>query len=74
MFRIRNILQFECDHKWIPERNIFDTINSAVDSIFTNFLSRPNIRQPILTQYCDGQRVTCPGLMTKKFYTKLENL
>lgn len=53
------------DHKWIPERNIFDTINSAVDSIFTNFLSRPNIRQPILTQYCDGQRVTCPGLMTQ---------
>lgn len=53
------------DHKWIPERNIYDTINSAVDSVFTNYLSRPNIRQPILTQYCDGQRVTCPGLMTQ---------
>ncbi len=53
------------DHKWIPERNIFDTINTAVDNIFNNFLSRPNVRQPILTQYCDGRRVTCPGLMSQ---------
>lgn len=53
------------DHKWIPERNIFDTINTAVDNIFNNFLSRPNVRQPILTQYCDGKRVTCPGLMSQ---------
>lgn len=53
------------DHKWIPERNIFDTINTAVDNIFNNYLSRPNVRQPILTQYCDGRRVTCPGLMSQ---------
>ena len=53
------------DHKWIPERNIFDTINTAVDNVFNNFLSRPNVRQPILTQYCDGRRVTCPGLMSQ---------
>lgn len=53
------------DHKWIPERNIFDTISTVVDNIFTNYLSRPNIRQPILTQYCDGNRVSCPGLMTQ---------
>ncbi len=53
------------DHKWIPGRNIFDTINFAVDQIFTNYLSRPGIRQPILTQYCDGQRVTCPDVMSQ---------
>lgn len=53
------------DHKWIPNRNTFDTINTAVDNIFTNFLSRPNISQPILTQYCDGKRTTCPGLMSQ---------
>lgn len=53
------------DHKWIPERNVYDTIDTVVDNIFTNFLSRPNIRQPILTQYCDGNRVQCPGLMTQ---------
>ena len=53
------------DHKWIPERNIYDTIDAAVDNIFNNYLSRPNVKQPILTQYCDGRQVTCPGLMTQ---------
>ena len=53
------------DHKWIPERNIYDTISTAVDNIFNNYLSRPNVRQPILTQYCDGKRVSCPGLMSQ---------
>ncbi len=53
------------DHKFMPERNIFDTIDQAVDNLFTNYLSRPNIQQPILTQYCDGQRVSCPGVMTQ---------
>lgn len=33
-----------------------------VDTIFANYLSRPGVRQPILTSYCDGQRVTCSGL------------
>lgn len=36
-----------------------------VDQIFSNYLSRPNITQPILTQYCDGKRVTCSGWMTQ---------
>lgn len=53
------------DHKWIAERNIYDTISTAVDNVFNNFLSRPNVKQPILTQYCDGERVTCPGLMSQ---------
>ena len=53
------------DHKWIPERNVYDTISVIVDELFSNYLSRPNVRQPILTQYCDGQRVTCPNWMTQ---------
>ena len=52
------------DHKWIPERNIFDTISVIVDELFADYLSRPNVRQPILTQYCDGTRVSCPDWMT----------
>lgn len=51
------------DHKWIPERNIFNTISGIVDELFPNYLSRPNVRQPILTQYCDGRRVQCPNWM-----------
>ena len=53
------------DHKWIPERNVYDTISVIVDELFANYLSRPNVRQPILTQYCDGRRVTCPNWMTQ---------
>ena len=50
------------DQKWMYKRNIYENINFLVDSIFANFLSRPGIRQPILTSYCDGQRVSCKGL------------
>jgi hypothetical protein len=53
------------DHKWIFGRNIFGSISNTVDELFENYLSRPNVRQPILTQYCDGQRVTCPQWMSQ---------
>lgn len=53
------------DHKWIHGRNFFDSISQVVDEVFSNYLSRPNVRQPILTQYCDGQRVTCPNWMSQ---------
>ncbi|HEX3022759.1 MAG TPA: carboxypeptidase regulatory-like domain-containing protein [Lachnospiraceae bacterium] len=52
------------DHKWIPGRNIYIGISQIVDSIFNNYLSRPNVLQPILTQYCDGNKVQCPNWMT----------
>ena len=51
------------DHKWIFDRNIFESISVVVDEIFDNYLSRPGVRQPILTQYCDGKRVRCPNWM-----------
>jgi peptidoglycan hydrolase-like protein with peptidoglycan-binding domain len=53
------------DHKWIPGRNIYDNISLVVDQMFTNYLSRLNVKQPILTQYCDGQKVQCPNWMTQ---------
>ena len=55
------------DHKWIRGRNIFDSISRIVDELFENYLSRPNVRQPILTQYCDGRQVQCRdrGWMTQ---------
>ena len=53
------------DHKWIYGRNIFQSISLIVDEVFDNYLSRPEVRQPILTQYCDGNRVQCPGWMTQ---------
>jgi peptidoglycan hydrolase-like protein with peptidoglycan-binding domain len=53
------------DHKWIYGRNIFTNIGLIVDSIFNNYLSRPNVKQPILTQYCDGIRTTCPNWLSQ---------
>ena len=53
------------DHKWIPERNIYNTISVIVDELFASYLSRPNVKQPILTQYCDGRQVQCPNWMTQ---------
>ena len=53
------------DHKWIPNRNVFESISRVVDDLFSNFLARPNVQQPILTQYCDGKNVTCPNWLSQ---------
>lgn len=50
------------DQKFIYGRNIYDNIDYLVDSIFANYLSRPGVKQPIFTSYCDGNRVKCSGL------------
>ena len=50
------------DQKFVYGRNIFENIDQLVDNIFSNYLSRPGVRQPIFTSYCDGKRVTCNGL------------
>ncbi len=53
------------DHYFVYGRNVYENISRIVDTIFANYLSRPNVRQPILTQYCDGRRVSCPNWMTQ---------
>ncbi len=53
------------DQKWIPERNIYDTISTVVDELFTDYLSRPNVKQPIFAQYCDGKKVSCPNRLSQ---------
>lgn len=50
------------DQKWVYGRNIYENIDYLVDSIFANYLSRPGVKQPIFTSFCDGKRVTCKGL------------
>ena len=52
-----------------------------VDNVFANYLSRPGVRQPILTAYCDGDRVQCSGLsqwgsrdLAEQGYTAIEIL
>lgn len=50
------------DQKFVYGRNIFSNVDTIVNNIFANFLSRPGVRQPILTSFCDGNRVQCKGL------------
>ena len=47
------------------EEIFFENISETVDMIFSNYLSRPGVLQPILTQYCDGRRVSCPNWMSQ---------
>ncbi len=53
------------DQAFVYGRNIFEEISRVVDDIFNTFITKPNIRQPLLTQYCDGRKVSCPGWMTQ---------
>ena len=53
------------DQKWSYGRTIYDSISRVVDEMFENYLSRPNVIQPILTQYCDGRNVSCPNWLSQ---------
>lgn len=53
------------DQKFVYGRNIYQSIADVVDEMFQNYLSRPNVKQPILTQYCDGQSVTCSNWLSQ---------
>lgn len=62
-FTITSTTQF--DHKFIYNRNTFNTIDRIVDDIFNTYLTRNEQIQPLLTQYCDGKQTQCPGVMTQ---------
>ncbi len=62
-FTITNSTKF--DQFFVYGRNIFETISIIVDEMFTTYIKRPNQRQPLLTQYCDGGRVSCPNWLSQ---------
>lgn len=62
-FTITNSTKF--DQFFVYGRNIFEDISIIVDEMFTTYIKRPNQRQPLLTQYCDGSRVSCPNWLSQ---------
>ena len=42
-------------------RNIFQEISEVVDEVFTTYISKPDIIQPLFTQYSDGKKVVREG-------------
>jgi len=53
------------DHAFSYRRNIYDNISQSVDEIFSTYVKLMGRKQPLLTQYCDGIKVQCPGWMTQ---------
>lgn len=47
------------DHAFNYGRNIYKNISAIVDEIFSTYIKRQGKKQPLLTQYCDGNRVKC---------------
>ena len=50
------------DQSFSYGRTIFEEIGVVVDDLFTTYVTREGISQPLFTQYCDGRRVQCGGL------------
>ncbi|MDR1541631.1 MAG: peptidoglycan-binding protein [Clostridiales bacterium] len=53
------------DQAFTYGRNIFEEISVVVDDVFTTYITKPNIRQPLFSQYCDGKRTVCPNWMSQ---------
>lgn len=53
------------DQAFTYGRNIYNSISVIVDELFTSYVTRPGIRQPLFTQYCDGSRVQCPRWLSQ---------
>lgn len=46
-------------------RNIYKEIEIIVDELWTSFITKPNIKQPLFSQYCDGKKSTCPKRLSQ---------
>ncbi len=53
------------DQKFSYGRTIYSSISDAVDSVLINYITEPDILQPLFTQYCDGRRVSCPDWLSQ---------
>ncbi|WMI80011.1 peptidoglycan-binding protein [Anaerotignum sp. MB30-C6] len=62
-FTITNSTAF--DQAFTFGRNIFQEVSDVVDEIFTTYITRPDIRQPLFTQYSDGRRVVREGWLSQ---------
>ncbi len=50
------------DQSYSHGRTIFEEIGVVVDDLFTTYITREGISQPLFAQYCDGRRTQCSGL------------
>ena len=62
-FNITNSTAF--DQAYFHGRGIFTEISQVVDEIFTTYITKPEIRQPLFSQYSDGIRVKREGWLSQ---------
>jgi peptidoglycan hydrolase-like protein with peptidoglycan-binding domain len=53
------------DHAFVYGRNFYKSISIVVDEMFNTYITKFGIRQPLLTQYCDGKKVSCPNWLSQ---------
>ena len=46
-------------------RNIYTQVSDVVDELFTTYISRPGLAQPLFTQYSDGKRIVREGWLSQ---------
>lgn len=59
-FTVTNSTAF--DQSYSHGRTIFEEIGVVVDDLFSTYVTKEGIAQPLFTQYCDGRRTQCSGL------------
>ena len=66
---IKNVASSEIYATWPAETiraNVLAIMSFTLNRVYTEwYRNMPNVRQPLLTQYCDGRQVRCPGWMTQ---------
>ncbi len=62
-FTITNVTLY--DQAYQHGRTIYSRISYVVDQVFTSYVSKSAVRQPYLTQYCDGKNSTCPNWLSQ---------
>jgi peptidoglycan hydrolase-like protein with peptidoglycan-binding domain len=53
------------DQAFFYGRDIFNTISEVVDEYFNLYVKRPDVLQPLFTQYCDGVKSVCPSRLSQ---------
>lgn len=53
------------DQAFTYGRNIFQEISDIVDEVFTTYISKTDMIQPLFTQYCDGKRIKRDGWLSQ---------
>ncbi len=62
-FTITSVTNY--DQKFTYGRTIYKSISEIVDEVFTQYVTKSNINQPLFTQYCNGSTSTCPDWLSQ---------